>query len=88
MSWEQKVGVGPFSWERLDDKRASRIAVYHPVDLEDEIDRAASVAWATHTVIAMHDVLNTPLRTAATRIKAAGATDRDAVDVADYASDS
>ena len=86
--WEDKVGVGPLTWERLDDRRASRIAAYHPFDLDDEEQRAQSATWAKDTLVVMYDVLNAPLRTAAKRIKAAVAANRDAVEAADYDSGS
>jgi hypothetical protein len=82
--WEEKVGAGPLSWERLDARRASKIATYHPFDLDDEEQSAESATWAKDTLIAMYDTLNTPLRTAAKRIKAAAAANRDAVTAAGY----
>jgi Domain of unknown function (DUF4268) len=86
--WEDKVGISPLSWERLDNRRASRIAAYQPVDLDDEEQRTQSAAWAKDTLIAMHDALNAPLRTAAKRIKATAAAHNDAVKAADYDSGS
>lgn len=86
--WEERGGFGSFSWERLEDKRASRICSYHPLDQTDEAQRAESAAWATRTLVAMYDVLNAPLRTAAERIRAADAANRHAVEASDYDSGS
>jgi hypothetical protein len=68
-AWEQKVGR-PLTWERLDDKRASRLAAYHPpLDLADDAQRAPLRAWAVGTVIAMFDALNDVLRTRARQLR-------------------
>ena len=53
------------SFERLDDKIASRIAAYKPVDLDDPADREAARRWAVDTLIAMYDA-PAPLRASAT----------------------
>jgi hypothetical protein len=63
-SWQTKLGL-ELSWERLDDKRASRIATYRPVDLDDPVDRDVARQWAVDALVAMYNTLNTPLRAAA-----------------------
>jgi len=68
--WETRVGAGSFSWERLDDKRACRIAAYHPLNLEGEQQRREAEGWAVTTLVAMYDVLNEPLRTTASAVRA------------------
>lgn len=61
-AWETKVGH-PLTWERQDDKRASRIIAYHPVgDLTDAAERAEARAWAVTTAVAMYDTMNDVLR--------------------------
>ncbi|AUM16936.1 MULTISPECIES: DUF4268 domain-containing protein [Rhodococcus] len=82
-TWESKVGHGPFSWERLEDKRASRIALYHPIDLNDDQLRDEAATWAVNALTAMYDALNEPLRTTATKVRAAAATRRDEAAVAE-----
>lgn len=70
-AWEAKTGLS-LSWERLDDKRASRIAAYHPIgDLADEGERAQLRAWAVTTVLAMYDGMNQVLRTRAAELREA-----------------
>lgn len=66
--WETKVGQ-ELSWERLDDKRASRIAAYKGVDLENPDDRDEALRWGVRTFVAMFDMFNEPLRLAAKRRK-------------------
>ncbi len=62
-SWETRVGQA-LSWERLDDKRASRIAAYRTVgDLADVVERGPVRTWAVTTVLAMYDAMNERLRT-------------------------
>lgn len=58
--WEAKTGV-ELPFERLDDKIASRIAAYKPVDLDDPAGREAARRWAVDTLVAMHEALNMPL---------------------------
>ncbi len=61
--WERRV-VQPLAWERLDDKRASRIATYRSVtDLSEPGDREQLKTWATGALLAMYDALNDRLRT-------------------------
>ena len=58
---ESRIGF-PLSWERLDDKRACRIAVYRdPEDLEGE-GRSRAREWAVRTLTRMFDELNETLR--------------------------
>jgi Domain of unknown function (DUF4268) len=90
-TWEQRTGV-PLSWERLDDKRGSRIATYSdPVELTDPEARAQVRQWATGSLIALHDALNTTLRNRAKQLRtsavsqAADNTDTHVVAYADTA---
>ena len=69
--WEAGVGV-PLSWERLDDKRACRIAAYHPLDLDDPSSRASAKEWALATLDKMFAALNTEPRNRAKAIRQAG----------------
>jgi hypothetical protein len=42
----------PVQWERLNDRRASRIAIYHPGSIEDDHERLAELQnWAVTTMI-------------------------------------
>lgn len=60
--WEARVGRA-LEWERLDDKRASRIALYeHDVDLADPVRREVLRQWAREAVVALYDSLNDVLR--------------------------
>src|SRR3954447_926067 len=70
-AWETKVGH-PLTWERLDDKRASRIAAYHPVgDLADDAERAELKAWAVSTAVTLYDVMNDRLRSRGRELRTA-----------------
>ena len=72
------VSVGPgLEWERLDDKRASRIAKYRPFDIADEETRAASLEWAATTLIDMYRGLNDRLRLRAKSIRDDVRTEQD-----------
>lgn len=63
--WEERIGVGPLQWERLDNKRACRIFTVRTVDLDDDEDRAAAAQWCQNTLVAMYDALDSHLRAAA-----------------------
>lgn len=68
-AWESKVGQ-TLAWERMDDKRASRVAVYHDVvDLADAEKRALLKAWASSTAISMYDAMNEYLRSRARELR-------------------
>ena len=57
---ESKVGVD-LSWERLDDKRASRIAVYRPGAITDDPETLADLrAWVVETMARFFGVLAGP----------------------------
>ncbi|MDK3256748.1 DUF4268 domain-containing protein [Blastococcus capsensis] len=67
--WEEKVGQA-LSWERLDDKRASRIAAYRAVtDLSDPAERATLKAWTLGTILGLYDAMNDCLRTRARQLR-------------------
>jgi hypothetical protein len=54
------------SWERLDDRRASRIVDYREVrDLDDPQERRALADWAAETVVMLMDALDDRLRSTA-----------------------
>lgn len=50
--------LGDVSWERIDDKRASRIAQYCPGDIGDDATALASLRdWAAAKMIAFYEAL-------------------------------
>ncbi|MGW5148212.1 DUF4268 domain-containing protein [Rhodococcus koreensis] len=69
-AWQDQCGL-ELSWDRLEDRRASRIAAQKPVDLDDPADREAARKWGVDTLVAMYNALNTPLRAAAKARRAA-----------------
>lgn len=67
--WEARVGR-VLEWERLDGKRASRIALYeHVTDLTDLVQREALRQWARVAVLALYDGLNDQLRARARALR-------------------
>lgn len=70
--WQAKVGH-PLTWERLDGRRASRVAAYQPVeDLADGAERARLRSWAVAVVLALVDAMDQHLRERARALKEAG----------------
>ena len=50
--------LGELSWERIDDKRASRIALYHPGHItDDEKELKALREWAVEKMTALYNTL-------------------------------
>jgi CBS domain-containing protein len=50
--------LGELSWERIDDKRASRIAIYHPGHITDDEEQLKVVReWAVEKMIAFYTTL-------------------------------
>jgi CBS domain-containing protein len=50
--------LGQVSWERIDDKRASRIALYHPGAITDSEEKLAAIRmWAVDRMITFHKVV-------------------------------
>jgi hypothetical protein len=67
--WEATVGQS-LSWERLDDKRASRIAAYRATrDLSDPAERPELKAWGVSTITSLYDAFNEPLRSRARALR-------------------
>lgn len=57
-----KLG-GELVWERLDSRRASRLATYHPVPSDPPLDENAALqGWAISTMIRWNDVLRPIIR--------------------------
>lgn len=68
-TWEAKAGV-PLAWERLDDKRASRIGSYYEgFDYEDEAARSAARQWIVKAALGMFDAMNDTLRLRARQLR-------------------
>lgn len=60
---EQQLGF-EVAWERLDDKRASRLAVYHEdFDPRDDTTAQEVAMWTVDRIIHLHRTLDTRLRT-------------------------
>jgi hypothetical protein len=65
MAIETSVGR-ILSWERLDDRRASRIVDYRDVrDLADSEEQRSAAEWAAETVVELMDALDGRLRSTA-----------------------
>ena len=77
---QAEVGM-ELTWERLDDKRASRIGRYIDLDLDDTASSAAARSSAAATLAAMFNRLNQPLRDEARRLRQAAAAARDVAEV-------
>lgn len=77
--WNRAVGF-PLSWDRLDDKRASRIATYRELDLNDAASRSEARQWSSAALVAMFNALNEPLRARARQIRHAAAAVVDAAE--------
>ncbi|MEO7840927.1 MAG: DUF4268 domain-containing protein [Anaerolineales bacterium] len=51
--------LGELSWERIDDKRASRIAFYHPGHITDNEEQLKALReWAVEKMIALYNTLD------------------------------
>jgi len=67
--WAGKTGL-PLEWERLDDKRACRIATYAKGgDLTSDEVRQQLHAWAVPAILAMYDTFNDTLRKRARQLR-------------------
>ncbi len=81
-TWQAAVGF-QLDWERLDDRRASRIATYHDISLDNDDARIAARAWASNALNQMYTVLNEPLRTRAKALRSAFSTASHAIESPD-----
>jgi len=53
-----EVQTGPLSWERLDDRKASRIALYHPGSITDEAETLDALQeWAVANSILFYKAI-------------------------------
>lgn len=66
--WNSAAGTA-LSYERLENKRASRIAAYHDLDLQDPAARASGLDWAVTTLDRMFTAMNEPLRSRARELR-------------------
>jgi hypothetical protein len=81
--WEGAAGTA-LGWERLDDKRACRIAAYHQLDLDDDACRAEVKDWAVATLAKMFGAMNSELRSRARAVRRTALTAQDAAATAAY----
>jgi CBS domain-containing protein len=62
--------MGPLSWERLDDKRASRIALYHSGEITDSEKKLESLKkWGVETMVKLYTTLALPLQEITSKIQ-------------------
>jgi hypothetical protein len=74
VAWSNAVGEA-LSWERLDERRASRICLYHSAfSFDDDEARTEARTWAVQAAVGMYDALNKTLRGRAKQLRAAGTT--------------
>lgn len=61
--------VGRIEWERLDNRRASRIAMYHDGHISDEKKHLELRKWAVDAMIKFHKVMVEPVEQAIREVK-------------------
>jgi len=55
---ELETKIGKIAWERIDDKRASRIALYHPGSITDDSETLAKLQnWAVDNMIIFYNAI-------------------------------
>lgn len=72
-SIEAKVGQA-LTWERMDERRASRIAIYTDGTIQDSVSHLVKLrTWAVDTALVMHEALLEGVRTCGVSVNQAGA---------------
>ena len=61
--------VGDIEWERLNNRRASRLALYHPGHIYEEEQHTDLRKWAVETMIKFHNALVEPADSAILAVK-------------------
>lgn len=61
--------VGTIEWERLDSRRASRIALYHEGQITEEKNHAELRKWAADTMVKFYNALAEPVEKAIVEVK-------------------
>lgn len=55
-----EAALGPIEWERLDNRRASRLALYHEGHIADDKGHAQLRKWAAETMVKFYNTLAKP----------------------------
>lgn len=66
---EFEARLGKLDWERLDHRRASRIALYHPGSIQNTREHAALRRWGVETMVKMYETLAAPAEAAIRRVR-------------------
>jgi CBS domain-containing protein len=61
--------LGPVEWERLDNRRASRIGIYHDGQILDGRNHPELRKWAAETMVKFYDVIVGPAEQAILQVK-------------------
>ncbi|HLO16074.1 MAG TPA: DUF4268 domain-containing protein, partial [Anaerolineales bacterium] len=61
--------LGQLEWERLDNRRASRIGIYHDGYILDERKHPELRNWAADTMVKFYDVIADPAEQAIQEVK-------------------
>ena len=61
--------VGPIEWERLNDRRASRLAVYHEGNITDVKNHPELQKWAAEMMVKFYNTLAKPTEEAINEVK-------------------